>query len=83
MKTNCRYSTKGRERPYVFINNKKEVLDKVKVIGNGAGAGACMLLLNSDLINEMEIIGNISETIELSSDEFFINSYMGNMMFYK
>lgn len=59
----------------------KEILDKVTVIGNGAGAGACMLLLNSDLIKESEKIADNAKTIELSSDEFFMNSYMENMMF--
>ena len=59
----------------------KEVLDKVTVIGNGAGAGACMLLLNSDLIIESEKIASNAETIELSGDEFFMNAYMENMMF--
>lgn len=59
----------------------QEVLDKVTVIGNGAGAGACMMLLNSDLITKSEQIADNAETIELSSDEFFVNSYMENMMF--
>lgn len=59
----------------------REVLDKVTVIGNGAGAGACMLLLNCDLIKESEIIADSANTMELSSDEFFMNSYMENMMF--
>ena len=58
----------------------REVLDKVTVIGNGAGAGACMLLLNCDLIKESEIIADSANTMELSSDEFFMNSYMENMM---
>jgi len=60
----------------------KEALDKVEVIGNGAGAGACMFLLNGDLINEAERIAGSAEVTELSSDEFFMNSYMENMMFY-
>jgi len=58
-----------------------EVLDKAEVIGNGAGAGACMLLLNRDFIKKSEEIAEEAETIELSNDEFFINSYMENMMF--
>lgn len=60
----------------------KEATDKVKVIGNGAGRGACMILLNRDLIQKSEELAKRAKTIELSTDEFFMNSYMENMMFY-
>jgi len=59
----------------------KEAIDKVKVIGNGAGQGACMLLLNRDMIKSSEEIAKNAKTVELSSDEFFMNSYMDNMFF--
>ncbi len=59
----------------------KDVLDKVEVIGNGAGAGACMMLLNGELITKTERIADAAEAIDLSSDNFFVNSYMENMMF--
>lgn len=58
-----------------------DVLDKVSVIGNGAGAGAGMLLLNKELIAKSEEIAKNAKTAELSADEFFMNSYMENMMF--
>ena len=59
----------------------KEATEKVKVIGNGAGQGACMLLLNRDMIKMSEEIADNAITIELSTDEFFMNSYMENMFF--
>ncbi len=93
---NCMISYKDLDRFYIaggfgsFINKESaaaigliptEVLDKVQVIGNGAGAGACMLLLNKDLIEESEKIADNAETIELSTHEFFLNAYVNNMMF--
>ena len=93
---NCMISYNDLERFYIaggfgsFIDKEsaaaiglipKEVLDKVQVIGNGAGAGACMLLLNKDLIEESEKIADNAETIELSTHEFFLDAYVNNMMF--
>ncbi len=54
---------------------------KAKVIGNGALAGASMLLLNKDLREKCIDISKSAKNIELSTNAFFIDRYMENMMF--
>lgn len=54
---------------------------KSKAIGNGALAGAAMLLLNKELRDKCDKIIKSAKTIELSDNAFFIDKYVENMMF--
>ncbi len=58
-----------------------ELLEKVTVLGNGAGKGAC-LLLQSDV--HMEMARNITEhavTLQLADSAYFGEKYVEHMMF--
>lgn len=54
---------------------------RTKVIGNAAGAGACMLLQNTDFWRQTEKLANRAETVELSQNPSFNNHYMDCMLF--
>lgn len=58
-----------------------ELANKTVIIGNGAGAGAEMLLMCKEFIEVTEKICARAETIELSSNGFFVDHYINNMMF--
>lgn len=53
---------------------------KTKVIGNAAGAGACMLLQNRDFRKQTEALAEQMETVELSQNPLFSQYYMDCMM---
>jgi uncharacterized 2Fe-2S/4Fe-4S cluster protein (DUF4445 family) len=59
----------------------KELLDRIKVIGNAALAGASMILLNDDIKVAAQNIAQMASTVELSSNPVFSELYMDNMMF--
>ena len=54
---------------------------KAKVIGNGALSGASMLLLDRSLREKCIEISKSAKNIELSTNTFFTDKYMENMMF--
>jgi len=55
--------------------------DKLKNIGNAAGAGAGMTLLFGEYKEECKKIADASEHIELSTDAYFMDKYIDCMMF--
>jgi len=57
------------------------LVPKAKNIGNGALGGASMLLLNSRLCEEAEAIAKSAKTVELSSNSFFADEFIKNMLF--
>jgi uncharacterized 2Fe-2S/4Fe-4S cluster protein (DUF4445 family) len=59
-----------------------EMLEKVQIIGNGAGNGAAMILQSKQILEKSIEIAKIAETIELSSSQSFMDKYIDNMMFY-
>lgn len=54
---------------------------KTTVLGNGAGAGASMILLNEDLIDVSNNIADEMENVELATNAFFMEKYLENMGF--
>ncbi len=59
----------------------EKVQDVITVIGNGAGAGACMILQSKECLMQAEQIKQKAITKELSSDPVFMEKYMQYMMF--
>ncbi len=59
----------------------EDLKDKAVPIGNGAGMGASMILLNKDFIKTTEELADSMETVMLSDSEFFMDKYIENMMF--
>ena len=56
-------------------------LDRIEVIGNGAGAGASLLMLDCSIRESQEqLLASVSE-ITLSSDSYFMEAYVEQMMF--
>lgn len=54
---------------------------KARAVGNAAGAGASMLLLNQDMLRQSEELAKVCQTIELSGSPLFMEHYVENMMF--
>lgn len=54
---------------------------KTKTLGNAAGAGASMLLLNKDFISMAEHIAKSTNVLELSGNDDFTKKYLKNMYF--
>lgn len=50
-------------------------------IGNAAATGAAMILLNQDLLHLSEEISQRCESLELSTNAYFMDEYINNMMF--
>ncbi len=59
----------------------KELVPRVRVIGNAALSGAAMLLLNQEYRAVCERYAGDAKGIELSNDPFFSEEYMAQMMF--
>jgi uncharacterized 2Fe-2S/4Fe-4S cluster protein (DUF4445 family) len=73
-----------------FINAKnaceiglfpKQLLNKIKVVGNAAGKGATNALLNKEYIMRAQKLFEKSKYIELSGNSFFQDEYIEQMMF--
>lgn len=58
-----------------------DLVDKVHIIGNAALSGASMMLLNPKLRDKMIQCINSSITVELSSNNFFMEQYVEEMLF--
>jgi uncharacterized 2Fe-2S/4Fe-4S cluster protein (DUF4445 family) len=52
-----------------------------QTIGNAAGAGAVKVLLDSEARRETAEIAKNAETVDLSTNPFFMEQYVENMMF--
>ncbi len=58
-----------------------ELKEKVRVIGNGAGAGASILLLDREAAKREKAVLSAAEEISLSSNPVFMEHYVEQMMF--
>lgn len=59
----------------------KELEGKIKSIGNAAGSGSIMALLNEGYKRESERIANLGSHVELGGDAFFMEKYVDCMFF--
>lgn len=57
--------------------------DKSYAIGNAAGSGASIILLSDTIRKQSEQIGKFSKPVELSTNSFFMDTYIDGMMFYE
>jgi uncharacterized 2Fe-2S/4Fe-4S cluster protein (DUF4445 family) len=57
------------------------LVDKIQVIGNGAGIGASMILQSTECLSHAERIAADAESVELSASEVFMDKYMERMFF--
>lgn len=58
-----------------------ELAEKARVVGNGALAGAAMMLLRQGFRGESEDMAQRAETVDLSSNPLFTGHYMDAMAF--
>ena len=56
-------------------------LNKIKVIGNGAGIGASMVLRSKKCMEDVNTLASTAESISLSDNPYFMDKYIENMMF--
>ncbi len=54
---------------------------KARAVGNAAGSGASMMLLSAEERRRAEEIASAAATIDLSSDAFFMDRYVEDMLF--
>ena len=59
----------------------KEMQGKIHPIGNAAGTGAIMTLLNDEYISRCEKIARASSHVELGHNPYFMDQYVENMYF--
>lgn len=59
----------------------REFKNRIVVLGNAAGMGACMILLSDAMREKSTYIAQCAETIELSISPFFMDTYIDNMTF--
>lgn len=59
----------------------REVVDRVRVVGNGAGMGASAILLSKEALRQSESIAVQAEVVELSGNVYFMDRYIDCMMF--
>ncbi|MGB4439949.1 MAG: ASKHA domain-containing protein [Sedimentibacter sp.] len=65
----------------VYIGLLPNALSKIKSIGNGAGKGVSLFLLNKDLRKKCDKIAKNSTHYELANNEDFTEGYINNMNF--
>lgn len=58
-----------------------ELVPRVRGVGNGVLSGAAMLLLNQELWGPSEALAADADTLELSTDSFFGETYVEGMLF--
>lgn len=58
-----------------------QVTNKVKIIGNGAGMGAAMILNSRECLELAEQTAKSAQTVELADSPVFAQKYMDNMRF--
>jgi uncharacterized 2Fe-2S/4Fe-4S cluster protein (DUF4445 family) len=59
----------------------KVLKSKAVVLGNAAGMGACMILLSDEMLKKSTRIAQKAENIELSTSQYFMDTYIDGMMF--
>jgi uncharacterized 2Fe-2S/4Fe-4S cluster protein (DUF4445 family) len=59
----------------------KQLSDKIEFIGNAAGSGAIMALLNDGYKEESEQIAKMGSHVELGGDAYFMEKYVDCMYF--
>lgn len=59
----------------------QSAVDRVKVIGNGAGMGAAACLLSKEKLAQSEAIAASAVETELSGNPYFMDCYIDRMMF--
>ncbi len=59
----------------------KNAAEKTVVIGNAAGAGASMLLMSRECVEESKKIAEKSETVDLATNSVFFDNYVKYMLF--
>lgn len=57
------------------------LVSRSRVLGNAALAGAALLLGNRQLLEESCALANSAKTIDLSTDPYFMDAYVENMLF--
>lgn len=65
----------------IYIGLLPDAFNKIKFIGNGAGKGAAMFLLDRSMREKCSSIANSSTHYELADDENFAEGYIHNMNF--
>lgn len=58
-----------------------QLASKAETVGNAAGVGAAMVLLSTEKRQSAEGLAARAKTLELSTDAFFMETYMEQMMF--
>ena len=59
----------------------RALLSKVKIIGNGAGAGASMILQSRECLEESQRIAEKAVSLQLADSAYFAEKYVEQMMF--
>lgn len=59
----------------------RELIGKLRVLGNAAGQGASLMLLSTEELAAAEEIAKSATTLELSSSMVFMEKYVDSMMF--
>jgi uncharacterized 2Fe-2S/4Fe-4S cluster protein (DUF4445 family) len=59
----------------------RELIGKLRVLGNAAGQGASLMLLSTEELAAAEDIAKSATTLELSSSMVFMEKYVDSMMF--
>ena len=54
---------------------------RAEAVGNGAGAGAAMVLQSWDCLEQSEKIADMARTVELSGNAYFMERYVESMLF--
>ena len=59
----------------------RELVERCRVLGNAALAGAAMLLRRGALAEESEALARRAKTLDLAADPYFMEQYVEQMLF--